>query len=74
MPTNSPTGPGVARHYDDLDPDEQAAKRAEWSQRITELREGLDLVAMFEAEGRPYAVLDDDGNVVIHGDVTEEAG
>lgn len=55
-----------AQHYDTLSAHEQAAVRAEWAERIAERREQLDLIGTFEAEGRPYATLDDDGNVVIH--------
>lgn len=54
-----------ARRYDDLTAHEQAAVRAEWAEGVAERREGIDLAATFEAEGRPYATLDDDGNVVI---------
>lgn len=35
---------------------------------IEDRRAALDLGAEFEAEGRPYAVLDDDGEVEIRGD------
>lgn len=54
------------RRYDNLTDDGQAAMRARWADHITELREGLDLGAEFDAEGRPYATLAADGAVVIH--------
>jgi len=52
------------RSYDDLDADEQALVRAEWAERLTERRAGLDLAATFGAEGRSWVELDEDGNVV----------
>lgn len=52
------------RHYDELSADEQALVRAEWAERVTERQAGLDLAARFEAEGRSWVELDDDGNVV----------
>lgn len=55
---------GGRRRYDDLRPDEQALVRSEWAERIAERRAGLDLAARFEAEGRSWVELDDDGNVV----------
>jgi hypothetical protein len=53
--------------YDSLTPKEQAVVRAEWSERMTQRREALDLTVTFGGEGRPYAELDDDGNVVVRG-------
>lgn len=52
-------------HYDDLDEEAQAAARARWRRLIAERIRGLDLAA--EAEGRPYATLGGDGNVVVRG-------
>ena len=54
-----------ARRYDELNAHEQAAVRAEWAEHMAARRESLNLTGRFEAEGRPYATLDDDGNVVI---------
>jgi hypothetical protein len=54
-------------HYDDLDEEAQAAARARWRRLIAERIRSLDLAAEFEAEGRPYATLDGDGNVVVRG-------
>lgn len=54
-----------ASHYDSLDDAAQAEVRAEWTDRISARRATLDLGTQFEAEGRPYAVLDDDGEVVV---------
>ena len=55
-----------ARHYDSLDAAAQAEVRAEWADRIADRLAGIDLAAEFDAEGRPYAVLDADGTVVVH--------
>ncbi|MGB3410525.1 MAG: hypothetical protein WBA45_04960 [Microthrixaceae bacterium] len=57
---------GGARHYDDLTDYEQAAVRAEWVDRIAERRDTINIAAALNAEGRPYATIDDDGNLVIH--------
>ncbi|MDT2007532.1 hypothetical protein FXW78_29250 [Rhodococcus opacus] len=54
------------RDYDDLTDQEQAVVRAEWSERITERREGLDLAETFSRVGRSFVELDADGNVVRH--------
>lgn len=56
-----------ARSYDDLNVREQAVVRAEWEQRLEERLEGLDLAEQFRAEGRSWAELDDDDNVITHG-------
>lgn len=66
MANNSEVPTGRSRHYDELSSLAQAAIRAEWSKRIAERRESLDLIRDFETAGRPYAVLDDAGEVVIH--------
>jgi hypothetical protein len=50
--------------YDALNAREQAVVRAEWSERMTALREGLDLAAEFSAAGQPWVEADQDGNVV----------
>jgi hypothetical protein len=50
--------------YDDLGVEEQAIVRAEWAERMSERREGLDLAAVFAAQGRSYVEVDDDGNVI----------
>jgi hypothetical protein len=50
--------------YDALNAREQAVVRAEWSERMTALREGLDLAAEFTAAGQPWVEADQDGNVV----------
>ena len=56
-----------ARSYDDLDEEEQAVVRAEWTTRLAERRDALNLVAEFEAEGRTWAELDEGGIVVVRG-------
>jgi len=53
--------------YDELDPREQAVVRAEWSVRMVEARERLNLDAEFSAEGRSWVEADEDGNVVHRG-------
>jgi hypothetical protein len=53
-----------SRHYDQLGPEEQAVVRAEWSERMDERREALDLAARFTAAGRSWVELDDEGHVV----------
>lgn len=55
------------RDYDTLTDHEQALVRAEWAERITERREGLNLAQQFESAGRSYVELDQDGNVIRHG-------
>ncbi len=52
--------------YDQLTVREQAVVRAEWTERIAERREGLNLADEFRHAGRSYVELDDDGNVVRH--------
>ena len=52
------------RSYDTLSSDEQAIVRAEWAERISARRAGLDLATRFAAEGNGWVELDDDGNVV----------
>jgi hypothetical protein len=55
------------RDYDALTDHEQAVVRAEWAERITERREGLNLAQQFESDGRSYVELDQEGNVIRHG-------
>lgn len=52
------------RSYDALDDEEQAVVRAFWEERMEALRSGLRLDRKYAAQGRPYAELDDEGNVV----------
>ena len=54
------------RNYDELTDRQQAIVRAEWTERITERREGLDLAEQFARSGRSYVELDTDGNIVRH--------
>ncbi len=67
MVTTRSSDPDGEPHYYDLDVEAQAAARARWPRLIAERIRGLDLAAEFEAEGRPYATLDDDGIVLIRG-------
>jgi hypothetical protein len=54
-----------SRSYDDLDAEEQALVRAEWAERMSAYREGLDLIQRFGEQGRhSWVELDDDGRVV----------
>ena len=50
--------------YDALNVREQAIVRAEWNERMTALREGLDLAAEFSAAGQGWVEADEGGNVV----------
>ena len=50
--------------YDDLNNREQAVVRAEWAERTEQRRRSVDFAAEFGAQGRSYAELDDEGNVV----------
>lgn len=55
-----------ARSYDALAlPQEQAVVRATWTERMDQLRGDLDMRKVLE--GRPYAELDESGNVVVRG-------
>ena len=64
-------------HYDDLGAHEQAIVRSEWSERMRRQLRGLNFAEQFEAEGRPYVELDDNGDVVrrepLRPDATTEA-
>lgn len=51
--------------YDELTTDEQAIVRAEWTDRLDARLRELDVGAELAAEGRSYAELDDDGQVVV---------
>lgn len=63
-----------SRSYDDLDPEEQAVVRAEWTVRMDSRRAALDLAKQFASEGRTWVELDDDANVVErHGSVGGDA-
>lgn len=53
--------------YDGLNPKEQAIVRAEWSTRIDQFRNALDLAEEFSAAGRGWVELDDSGAVVDGG-------
>jgi hypothetical protein len=67
MTTTRSNDPHDGPHYDDLDEEAQAEARARWRRLIAERIRGLDLAAEFEAEGRPFAILDAEGNVVVRG-------
>jgi hypothetical protein len=53
------------RSYDTLVSEEQAVVRAEWSERLADTVEGLDLRSEFEAAGETYAELDADGQAIV---------
>lgn len=55
---------GGSRSYDALGLRDQAIVRAEWSTRMDALRRELNFAQEFEATGRSWVELDDDGNVV----------
>jgi hypothetical protein len=50
--------------YDALNVREQAIVRAEWNERMSALRAGLDLAAELTATGQGWVEADDAGNVV----------
>lgn len=56
-----------SRSYDALSAKEQAVVRAEWSERIDELRDSLNFATQFAAAGRTWVELDDSGKVVERG-------
>ncbi len=62
----SPIGAVLAKQggFDALDDESQRAVAALWDIRMQEARANLDLAAEFEASGRAYAFLDQDGNAV----------
>ena len=51
--------------YDSLQKKEQTVVRAHWKQRIEDTRSNLRLDRRFTSEGKAYAELDDEGNVVM---------
>ncbi|MHB1211628.1 MAG: TA system antitoxin ParD family protein [Candidatus Nanopelagicales bacterium] len=53
--------------YDDLGAREQAVVRAEWDERMTELRAGLDFEAEFAAAGDTWSEADAQGRTVERG-------
>src|SRR5690348_16868505 len=55
---------GGRSSYDALNVREQAIVRAEWTERMTALREGLDLAAEFSAAGEGWVEADEHGRVV----------
>lgn len=52
--------------YDDLNRLEQAVVRAEWDERATALREGLDFETEFLAAGQAWVEADADGRLLEH--------
>jgi hypothetical protein len=50
--------------YDDLDALGQAVVRAEWGERMTAVREGLDFTDKLTAVGTPWPEADAEGNTV----------
>lgn len=60
--------------YDSLNAHEQALVRAEWEERMTETRKGLDFEAEFLADGESWVDADTEGRTVVHdafGTVTD---
>lgn len=55
------------RRYDQLTVHEQAVVRAEWAERMSARRDGLDFAREFSEEGRSYVELDDHGQIVHRG-------
>jgi hypothetical protein len=53
--------------YDDLAAREQAVVRAEWDERMTALRDALDLQIEFVAAGDTWTEADADGRTVVRG-------
>lgn len=53
--------------YDDLSAREQAVVRAEWDERMTELRTGLNFEDEFSAAGDTWSEADADGRAVERG-------
>lgn len=52
--------------YDAVNAHAQAAVRAEWEERMTALREGLDFTAELNATGGTWAEADPKGRPVLH--------
>ena len=57
----------VPPDYDSFAADTQDAMRARCPDLIKQRLASLDLQAVFEADGRPYAVLGEDGSVSVRG-------
>lgn len=60
--------------YDSLNGHEQALVRAEWEERMTETRKGVDFEAEFLADGESWVEADTEGRTVVHdasGTVTD---
>lgn len=55
---------GGSRSYDNLRPREQAVVRAEWAERTTLMREGLDFADEFARAGDTYSELGPNDQVV----------
>lgn len=53
--------------YDTLNAHEQAVVRAEWDERMTQLRESLDLAGEFSAAGESWVEADEHGRAVERG-------
>lgn len=53
-----------SRPYDDLSAKEQAIVRAQWSSRIDQFRDALNLAEEFSAAGQAWVELDESGDVV----------
>lgn len=62
-----------SRSYDSLGAKEQAVVRAEWAERMEEVRGSLDLAAQFSKAGRTWVELDDKGRVAPRGSSKEPA-
>ena len=59
-------------HYDDLDDSRsQAIVRAVWAEQMKQWRESLDLKEQFEAEGRSYVEMGEDGRPVVREPAAE---
>lgn len=52
--------------YDDLDSNAQAAVRLAWDEQVAYDVARLDLTTRLRATGRPWAVADEDGNLIWH--------
>jgi hypothetical protein len=55
---------GGRASYDALNVREQAIVRAEWNERMTALREGLNLATEFSAAGQAWVEADEEGKVI----------
>lgn len=52
--------------YDDLEAEEQAIVRQEWTDRMTALRGSLNYQDTFRATGESYSEADEHGNLIVH--------